>query len=137
MTTYLMTGQVAAIHGMESGMPVRDETILDAAVNAPRATWAGAPLRPDLFRQAAALLAGISQAQAFVDGNKRTAWIATDVFLRLNGRPLLQIPTDAVLSVMERISDGRADEAAIADWLRLKGATASTDDPLLAERHDR
>jgi death-on-curing protein len=38
----------------------------------------------DLIRQAALLAVGISQAQAFLDGNKRTAFAAVDSFLRLN-----------------------------------------------------
>jgi death-on-curing protein len=42
----------------------------------------------DLVRQAALLAVGIPQAQAYVDGNKRTAYIAALVFLRINGRPL-------------------------------------------------
>ncbi len=40
---------------------------------------------PDLVEQCALLVIGISQAQAFADGNKRTAFIAADVFLRANG----------------------------------------------------
>ena len=118
MTTYLTTPQVVRIHDSESGMPIRDESVLDAAVNAPRATWSGQPLRAGLLRQTAALLVGISQAQAFVDGNKRTAWIAADVFLRVNGRDLADIPTAEILSLMDGIGSGVLDEAATTDWLR-------------------
>src|SRR5689334_17699 len=39
----------------------------------------------DLITQAVALAVGISQAQAFEDGNKRAAYAAADTFLRLNG----------------------------------------------------
>ncbi len=125
MTTYLTTGQVIGIHDLESGMPVRDETVLDATVNAPRATWAGDPLRPGLLQQAAALLIGISQAQAFVDGNKRTAWIALDVFLRLNGTRLTDISPAEVLALMDDISTDTIDETGVADWLGRR-STAST-----------
>lgn len=117
MTTYLTTAQVVAIHDSESGMPMRDATLLDTAVNAPRASWAGQPLRVGLFEQAAALLTGISQAQAFVDGNKRTAWIAADVFLRLNRRELLDIVPDEILTLMDDISVGAFDEGGVAAWL--------------------
>ena len=123
MTIYLTTRQVASIHALESGMPLRDEAVLDGAVNAPRATWDGKPLRQGLLRQAAALLAGISQAQAFVDGNKRTAWIAADVFLRLNDRPLLDIAPIDILSLMDDISAGVIEEAGVAEWLRDRSAS--------------
>lgn len=123
MTTYLTTKQVIVIHDLESGMPVRDEAVLDGAVNAPRATWAGKPLRQGLLQQAAALLAGISQAQAFVDGNKRTAWIAVDVFLRLNDRQLLDITPIDILSLMDDISAGVIEEAGVAEWLRERSAS--------------
>ena len=39
----------------------------------------------DIVRQAALLGVGISQAQAFLDGNKRTAYLALNTFLRMNG----------------------------------------------------
>ncbi len=61
--------------------PLRDEGVLESAVMRPR--MAAYYDEADLIRQAALLAVGISQAQAFLDGNKRTA--ACDVFLRLNG----------------------------------------------------
>ena len=39
----------------------------------------------DLVRQTALLAAGIAQAQTFLDGNKRTAYLATDLYLWING----------------------------------------------------
>src|SRR5262245_52049711 len=47
----------------------------------------------DVIRRAALLAVGISQAQAFLDGNKRTAFIAADTCLRVNG---LISPTDSL-----------------------------------------
>lgn len=63
--------------------PLRDEGLLESAVMRPR--MAAYYDDADLIRQAALLAVGISQAQAFLDGNKRTALAACDVFLRLNG----------------------------------------------------
>src|SRR6266700_3965012 len=51
----------------------------------PQATMFGEELYPHLFTKAAALLRSIAQNQAFIDGNKRIAWIATRVFLAANG----------------------------------------------------
>ncbi len=55
----------------------------DSALNRPRnaAGCEGA----DLIRQAVLLAVGISQSQAFLDGNKRAAFAAIDIFLRING----------------------------------------------------
>ena len=63
--------------------PLRSEALLDSAVQRPRT--AAYYEAADLIRQAAVLGVGISQAQAFLDGNKRTAYAAMDAFLRLNG----------------------------------------------------
>lgn len=87
--TYLSLADVLALHEavMErtgyAPAPLRDPGALESAVLKPQmaAYYEGA----DLVRQAALLAIGISQAQAFLDGNKRTAFAALDVFLRLNG----------------------------------------------------
>src|SRR5688500_18872780 len=63
--------------------PLRDEAALESAVMRPR--MAAHYEHVDLVRQAALLAVGISQAQAFLDGNKRTAFQALDTFLILNG----------------------------------------------------
>jgi death-on-curing protein len=88
-TQYLSLADVIAIH--ESAMrrlgdapkPLREEGILESAVMRPQmaAYYEGA----DIVRQAALLGVGISQAQAFLDGNKRTAYLALNTFLRMNG----------------------------------------------------
>src|SRR5215218_3059532 len=88
-TQYLSLAEIIAIH--ESVMrrlgdelkPLRDEGLLESAVMRPQmaAYYEGA----DIVRQAALLGAGISQAQAFIDGNKRTAYLSLNTFLRMNG----------------------------------------------------
>jgi death-on-curing protein len=101
---------------------LRDENALESAVMRPRmaAYYDGA----DIIRQATLLAIGISQAQAFVDGNKRTAYAALDVFLRLNdlayaGRPLeLAQQLEAVASRADDL-DTATDrfEAWLRDWV--------------------
>ncbi len=88
-TKFLTISDVIAIH--ERMMlqldlppnPLRPDGTLESALNRPQmAAWyEGA----DIVRQAALLGIGISQAQAFLDGNKRTAYLAMVAFLRLNG----------------------------------------------------
>jgi death-on-curing family protein len=86
---YLSVADVIALHNtiMElmgwSAAPLRDEGLLESALNRPRmaAHYEGA----DLVRQAILLAIGISQNQPFVDGNKRTAFLALITFLGING----------------------------------------------------
>jgi death on curing protein len=88
-TQYLSLADVIAIH--ESAMrrlgdepkPLRDEGILESAVMRPQ--MAAYYEDADIVRQAALLGVGISQAQAFLDGNKRTAYLALNTFLHMNG----------------------------------------------------
>ena len=124
-TQYLSLADVIAIH--ESAMrrlgdepkPLRDEGILESAVMRPQmaAYYEGA----DIVRQAALLGVGISQAQAFLDGNKRTAYLALNTFLRMNG---LAYSGDrlALARQFERFAErsNEPDEAinAFEAWLR-------------------
>ena len=86
---YLTLADVLALHqvimerfGIASA-PLRDEGALESAVM--RARMAAYYDEADIIRQAALLAVGISQAQAFLDGNKRIAFAVCDVFLRVNG----------------------------------------------------
>lgn len=122
---YLSVLDVEALHVfvMERlGAPpsaLRDRGALESAVMRPQmaAHYAGA----DLVQQCSLLAVGISQAQAFVDGNKRTAFIAADVFLRLNGRRFAGDPLDMARqleTVAERKDSISAANARFAGWLR-------------------
>jgi len=75
----------------------------------------------DLIEQAALLAVGISQAQAFVDGNKRTAFLAADVFLRANGCRFAGNPLE-MAEQLEAIATRKGSEeeatARFVDWLR-------------------
>ena len=62
------------------GQGIRDPGLLEAALFRPQ-TW----YYPTLIEEAAALWESLSQNHPFVDGNKRTAFAATYVFLAING----------------------------------------------------
>jgi len=64
---------------------VRDARAIDAAVAMPRATFDGDQLHADLHEMAAAYAFHLCQDHPFLDGNKRTALLATLVFLDFNG----------------------------------------------------
>ena len=102
-----------ARHGGASG--TRDPALLEMgcaqALN--RAAYEDA----DLFDIAAAYAYGIAKAHAFVDGNKRTAFVAAFTFLRLNGVFVRPDPGMGVRR-MEDLASGDLTEEVFADWLR-------------------
>ena len=104
-------------HGGAAGM--RDRSLLEAGCARPLNQAAyGTPSLPEL---AAAYAYGIAKAHAFVDGNKRTAFVTALTFLRLNG---LGFRPDAVQGVrmMEDLASGDGTEAAFAAWLEAGAA---------------
>jgi death-on-curing protein len=65
--------------------PVRDLGLLDSALARPRSSAFGEDAYPTITLKSAALLHSIANNHALVDGNMRLAWLATVVFLDLNG----------------------------------------------------
>ena len=117
MTAFVTVEQVIKLHDAESDAVLRDRGRLEGAVARPQATFGGVFLHATLWAQAAALLHGIDRAQAFADGNKRTAWQATVVFLGSNGYRLAVSQGD-MYAFMKSVGSGAAgDVPAIALWL--------------------
>jgi death-on-curing protein len=73
--------------------------------------------KADLCRLAAAYGHGIAKNHPFVDGNKRTAFLATAIFLERNGLELTASPAHAAVFVLA-LADGSLDEDGFASWLR-------------------
>jgi death on curing protein len=65
--------------------PIRDIGLLGSAAARPQTTLLGEDAYPDLMTKASALLQSIVNNHALVDGNKRLGWLATAVFLEVNG----------------------------------------------------
>ena len=105
-----MAAHEAAIRSFGGSSGLRDATLLDSAVHMPQATWGGEYLHPGLFDMAAAYLFHVALNHPFVDGNKRAAWLATRLFLRLNGYRLKPRRAEAVAFV-ESIAAGK-----LRDW---------------------
>lgn len=102
-----------AEHGGASG--IRDAGLLDSALGRPQNLAAyGEPDHADL---AAAYAYGIARNHPFVDGNKRTAFVAAELFLALNGCELMAEDTDCVLTMLA-LAAGEIDEAGFAAWIR-------------------
>ena len=107
-----------AEHGGAAG--VRDVGLLESALARPRnlAHYG----EPDVCELAAAYAFGLARNHPFIDGNKRSAFVATELFLLLNGWRLTASDADCVL-VMLNLAAGDLDEAPFADWLRSRVAT--------------
>lgn len=64
---------------------VRDVGLLQSAAARSQATFGGSDLYADLISMSAALIESLSRNHPFLDGNKRTAFVATGVFPEMNG----------------------------------------------------
>ena len=98
--------------------PIRDLGLLGSAVARPQATAFAADAYPDLWTKAAALLDSIVNNHALVDGNKRLGWLATAVFLELNGVRATTISNDSVYELVMRVAAHRLDVGEIVTLLR-------------------
>jgi len=105
--------ELMAEHGGAAG--VRDENVLQATLARPRNLHAYA--RPSLFHLAAAYAFGFARNHPFVDGNKRMALAALDVFLRMNRYELAADEPEAA-STIWALADGRVSEAELAQWIK-------------------
>jgi len=102
-----------AEHGGAAGM--RDIGLFESAVARPQQlAHYGTPDAADL---AAAYGHGIARNHPFVDGNKRTAFVAAELFLLLNGLELLASDADCVTTMLV-VAASQMDEATFARWLR-------------------
>jgi death-on-curing protein len=105
--------QQLAEHGGLAG--VRDAGALESALARPQNLAADG--EPDAAALAAAYAFGLARNHAFVDGNKRTAWIAARLFLADNGCKLVLDKADAVRTMMA-LAAGEISEEDFAAWLR-------------------
>ncbi len=115
----LLHGESVAEHGGAAGL--RDEGLLGSALARPRNLLAYAPADqpPDVAALAAAYCLGLSQNHPFVDGNKRAAFLATGLFLALNGYRLQSSQADATSAILA-VAAGEMSESDFAAWLRMR-----------------
>jgi death-on-curing protein len=89
---------------------VRDLGLLDSAVHRPQSEMFGIEAYPGLWEKAAALLHSLLINHPFVDGNKRTAWMSTMVFLDLNGADMLEVDQEAAYTLVVAVAAGEIDD---------------------------
>jgi len=107
--------QQIAEHGGAPGL--RDRGMLESALARPQQKAAYG--EPDLADLAAAYAFGIARNHPFVDGNKRVAFVALELFLRINGFELVA-DDRACLAVMLDLAAGELEEEALAEWIRAR-----------------
>ena len=94
---------------------LRDESLLSSALNRPLQRFAYGS--PSLFDLAADLAAGIVKNHPFLDGYKRTGFLAAYTFLGINGQQMEATEVDAVLKTVA-LAAGEMDATAYAAWLQ-------------------
>ena len=72
---------------------------------------------PDIFELAAGYVYGLARNHGFIDGNKRTAYVVTRLFLVLNGYDIRASAVKKVIT-FEKVGKSEIDQAALASWLR-------------------
>ena len=102
-----------AEHG--GGAGVRDAGLLASALARPANL--AAYEKPDAAALAASYAVGLAKNHPFVDGNKRTAFVALELFLSLNGFDLIANDVDCVTTMLA-VASSEIDEATLADWIR-------------------
>lgn len=114
--------QILLLHSMlvaqSGGMDgLRDEGLLDAAINMPLQTFGGQELYPTILEKAARLGYGLIRSHPFLDGNKRIGTHAMLVFLDINNITLSYKDED-LISVILHVAAGAMDCNAFLEWLK-------------------
>ncbi|WP_271503801.1 type II toxin-antitoxin system death-on-curing family toxin [Bradyrhizobium sp. CCBAU 11357] len=112
--------QAVAIHGRQlrrfGGAPgLRDEGMLRSALDRPINKWRYE--QAPLDELAAAHAFGLAKNHAFVDGNKRIAFMAMMIFLHKNGVAFSPDPAEATTIILS-LAAGEVSEQSLARWIR-------------------
>jgi len=119
--SWVLPEVVLAVHQMllaEHGgaLGIRDETLLESALNWPRQRFEYAD-DPSIFDLAASYCYGLANNHPFVDGNKRIALTIASIFLEINGYSLDAPEPDAVVTI-EDLAAGNLNEEDLSNWFR-------------------
>lgn len=110
-----------AEHGGSAG--IRDQDLLESALMRPQNVHLYSP-EGTIYDLAALYAIGLVKNHAFVDGNKRTAWLACALFLELNGLFVIAAQEDVVV-IMLGAADGTITEEVVSAWLQRSDVTTS------------
>ncbi len=95
---------------------IRDEGLLESALETPFQSFGGTELYPTIWQKSARLGYGLVKNHAFVDGNKRIGAHTMLVFLALNGIEIV-CTQSALADIILRVASGEADCGVLEQWL--------------------
>lgn len=98
--------------------PVRDLGLLASCAARPGASAFGQDAYPDVWTKASALLHSIVKNHPLVDGNKRLGWLATAVFLELNGVDVTKASNDDVYDLVMQVAASPVEVLDLAERLQ-------------------
>ena len=107
--------------------PIRDVGLLGSAAARPQTTAFGEDAYPDIWTKSAALLQSILKNHALIDGNKRLGWLATAVFLELNGEAPSMLSNEVVYELVYAVAAGELAVDEIASLIRSARMTRNID----------
>ena len=96
---------------------IRDESLLDSAINAPFQTFFGQDLYPTVLEKAVRLGFGLIRHHPFVDGNKRIGTHAMLVFLAVNNITLVYEDTELIATILA-VASGTLDAEGLLTWMQ-------------------
>jgi len=99
------------------GFMVRDYGLLESALLRPKTTVFGQHAYASFELKAAAMTHSIVKNHAMMDGNRRTAWIALNSFLLINGFSL-RVTQDQIVEFSLAVATDQLDLNQIAEWIR-------------------
>lgn len=97
---------------------IRDQGMLESALARPEQLWAYGNPKPDLCAMAAAYAFGLAKNHPYLDGNKRTAAITCELFLKLNGM-VFTVDEVAKYPHYLALAAGEHTEESFCEWLRV------------------
>jgi death on curing protein len=109
----VMHEEQLAEHGGAAG--IRDLGLLDSALARPRNAWSYG--QSDLVALGALYAAGVMRNHPFVDGNKRTGFLAAYAFLYVNGLEIVADEAEVIVQCLS-LAAGEIDDSEFAAWLR-------------------
>jgi death-on-curing protein len=101
--------------------------LAESALAAPRAGFGDVEVYPTILEKAAILLERLARNHPLPDGNKRTAFLLTGLFLEVNGSPLRGAKPDVDVPIVERVAAGQVGHQEILAWLSKRTAHAGSD----------
>ncbi|MDO5764122.1 MAG: type II toxin-antitoxin system death-on-curing family toxin [Elusimicrobiales bacterium] len=96
---------------------IRDEGLLESAINTPFQTFSGQDLYPTMLEKAACLGFGLIRNHPFIDGNKRIGTHAMLVFLEINNITLSYEDEDLIAIILS-VAAGKSNDNRLLDWLQ-------------------